>query len=458
MKLSDTRYESLKTADFNYLWHPFTQHQLWFDADPLIIEQGEGVQLIDVQGRRYLDGVSSLWCNVWGHAEPSITRAIQQQASRISHSTLLGLSHVPIIELSERLIRFMPESLRRVFYAESGTTAVEAALRMSLEWWEREGTDASRKKTKFASLVGGYHGDTLGAVGVGFVEDFHRALKPAVREGWRIRPPHYFRFFERYSPTAALEASIASLEQLFAKEAETIAALIFEPFVQGASGMWIQPTEFVSAIAELCRKHDVLLIADEVATGFGKTGKMFAIEHAEIKPDLLVLGKGLSGGYLPLSAVVASDRIFENFLGSPEEQKTFAFGTTFSGNPLAAAAGVANLTLFTEESVFPKLQRKIEHFTAELARRIAPLSHVDEVRQFGLMVGIELTKTPKTRTPYAAAELAGARIVREARRLGVIIRPLGNVMVLMPALAMSEEELSRLVDVTAEAIEAALGS
>jgi len=453
---NSSRCRELREIDFKHLWHPFTQQQDWFAADPLIIERGEGVELIDICGRRYLDGVSSLWCNVHGHGVPELRAALHEQVDALCHSTLLGLSHVPVLELTQRLVPLLPKPLERVFYSDSGSAAVEAAIRMSIEWWQKQGGAASRK-TKLVSLFSGYHGDTLGSVGLGYLPAFHRALSPVVVQSLKVNPPHMLRYERGLCAEDALSQSLAEAEQLLAGQQDEIAAFFIEPIVQGAAGIWVQPLEYLQEIVRLCRKHHVLLIADEVATGFGKTGKMFACEHASVEPDIMVIGKGLSAGYLPISAACASEQIFSGFLGEPEKGKTFFFGQTFSGNPLAAKVAAANLDYFAKNRVLEKLPQRIAHFARELRAKAACLSHVFEVRSFGLMAGIELTKTPGTWIPYALNERAGSRIVAAARNKGAIIRPLGNVMVLMPALAMNEEQLSRLVNIAVQAVAEALG-
>ena len=453
--LSD--YLHCREVDFCHIWHPFTQHKIWFEDDPLIVARAKGVELIDVQGNHYLDGVSSLWCNVHGHGVPEITAALHEQVDQVCHSTLLGLSHVPIIELTERLIKVIPSQLSRIFYSDSGSAAVEAAIRMSVEWWQKQKTPAAKKKTRLMSLNCGYHGDTLGSVGLGYLSEFHQHLSSLVIPSVKIDPPHAYRFYHALKPEDALEASLKQLQKALAQQADSIAAFFLEPMVQGAAGIWVQPPEFGLELERLCRKHDVLLIADEVATGFGKTGKMFALEHSPLKPDILVLGKGLSGGYAPISAAAATEKIFQGFLGDPGSLNTFFFGQTFSGNPLAASAGRASLDLFSSSGIMAKLPSRIAHFSKELAKHLAGLSHVYEVRSCGLMVGIELTKTPGSWEPYQPDERAGLRIVAEARKRGAVIRPLGNVVVLMPALAMEEKDLSRLVEITADSIKEALG-
>jgi adenosylmethionine-8-amino-7-oxononanoate aminotransferase len=450
--------KSLTQIDFDHMWHPFTQAKVWEASLPLIVDSAEGLYLQDVEGKRYLDGVSSLWCNVHGHGVPEIVEAVKRQVDQVCHSTLLGLTHRPIIELAEKLNQHTPDNLTRFFFADSGSTAVEAALRMAIEWWPKSGERRDRAKNRLASLQDAYHGDTLGAVGVGYLEPFHEALGKSICPAFRTPSPHLLRFYDGLSEGDALRESIERLKGLFSNHADELAAFIVEPLVQGAAGIWVHPPEYLKALADQCREHDVLLIVDEVATGFGKTGRMFSFEHAEIEPDLVVLGKGLSGGYFPISVVCATERIYQGFRGDPSELKTFFYGQTFAGNPVGAVASIASLELFEKNDVLAHVQDNTSVLHEALDREIAPLRHVDEIRRFGLMVGIELTAKPGEHAAYPANELAGHRVVLEARKRGLIIRPLGNVVILMPALAMTEPDLSKLVSLTAESIVSALGN
>lgn len=451
-----SEYKRLKELDFEHLWHPFTPSEVWFSEDPVIIEKAEGVELIDVHGRRYLDGVSSLWCNVHGHGRKEIVQAIQVQAARLCHSTLLGLSHRPALEFTEMLLGTFPEELSRVFYSDSGTAAVEAAIRMSIEYWQKQKDPAARKRKKLLSFSEAYHGDTLGAVGVGFSSSYHKALADSIIPAFRFHPPHVYRYFQGFPPEVAEEKSIADLQAILEKHAGDIAALIVEPLMQGAAGMWTHTPEYLRRVVKLCRDQEILIIADEVATGFGKSGEMYASALANVIPDFCVLGKGITGGYLPMSAVVVREEIFARFTGEVKDRKTFFFGQTYGGNPLACAAAIASLTLFLDEQFITGLQKRIDVFGELLNEYILPLSHVDEIRRLGVMTGIELTSVPGTRKPYKPEDLAGQRVVREARTRGVFLRPLGNVLTLVPPLCMKEEDLGRLVRITAKAISAAL--
>jgi adenosylmethionine-8-amino-7-oxononanoate aminotransferase len=447
--------QTLAAWDHRHLWHPFTQMADWLAEEPLVIAAAEGCTLIDTDGRRYLDGVSSLWCNVHGHRHPALDDALRTQLGRVAHSTLLGLANVPSIELARALIEVAPPGLARVFYSDAGATAVEAALRMALQYHQLRG---ATERTRFASLVEGYHGDTLGAVGVGYSEPFHRFVRAAVVPAVRLTPPHVFRWQQGMAAEAALAAALAEAERVLAEHARTLAAVIVEPLVQGAAGMWVHPPAYLRALHALAHRHGALFIADEVATGFGRTGRMFACEHAGITPDLLCVGKGISGGYLPLAATLATEDVFAAFLGPYETFRAFFHGHTYTGNPLACAVGLASLAVFREERTLARLAPMIAHLAERLAADVTPLAHVGDVRQQGLMVGIGLVAERGTRRVHPAAARIGQRVVRAARARGVILRPLGSTIVLMPPLAIGRADLDRLVDVARDAIDEATRS
>jgi adenosylmethionine-8-amino-7-oxononanoate aminotransferase len=427
----------------------------WLAEEPLVIAEAEGCTLIDTRGRRFLDGVSSLWCNVHGHRHRALDRALREQLARVAHSTLLGLANVPSIELARELIEIAPAGLARVFYSDAGATAVEAALRIALQYQQLRGAPA---RTRFASLVEAYHGDTLGAVGVGYSEAFHRFVAGAVVPAVKLTPPHVFRWQHALDAEAALAAALAEAEWTLAAHGPSLAAVIVEPLVQGAAGMWVHPPAYLRALHDLAHRHGALFIADEVATGFGRTGRMFACEDAGITPDLMCLGKGLSGGYLPLAATLATEEVFAAFLGRYEEFRAFFHGHTYTGNPLGCAVARASLALFHEERTLARLAPKIARLRERLASDIASLEHVGDVRQQGFMVGIELVAERGGRVPYPPAARIGQHVVRAARARGVILRPLGNVIVLMPPLAIAPAELERLVDVARDAIAEATGA
>lgn len=422
----------LLALDNRHVWHPFTQMEEWLATEPLVIERAEGNWLIDTEGRRYLDGVSSLWVNVHGHNHPKLNAAIRAQLDKVAHSTLLGLGSVPSIEFAAALAKIAPAGLSRVFYSDSGSTAVEVALKIAFQSQQQRG---EKQRTKFLALKDAYHGDTLGAVSAGGIDLFHQIFKPLLFHVEHIAP----------DPEQLAEI-------LGADHGHQIAGLIVEPLVQGAAGMVLQPPGFLRAARELTKQHGVLLICDEVATGFGRTGTMFACEQEGVAPDLLCLAKGISGGYLPLATTLATEEIYRQFLGPYASQRTFFHGHTYTGNPLACAAAIASLAIFEEERVIDSLAPKIQRLSAGLAAKIAPLPHVLEVRQRGLMIGIELALDPATRTPYPYEQAIGARVCRAARKHGVILRPLGPVVVWMPPLSITPDEIDLLIDATAAAI------
>jgi adenosylmethionine---8-amino-7-oxononanoate aminotransferase len=418
--------------DHRHLWHPFTQMRDWCREEPTVIDRAEGTDLIDTEGRRYIDGVSSLWCSVHGHRHPVIDGAVHAQLDRVAHSTLLGLTHEPAAALAARLVEIAPRGLTRVFYSDSGSTATEVALKMAFQFWQQRGGQHVRR-TSFVSLRDAYHGDTLGAVSVGGIDLFHGAYGPLLFRPHQVDP-----------------GDAEQLERTLALHGEQVAAVVVEPLVQGAAGIRVQPPGYLRRVRELCDRHDVLLVCDEVATGFGRTGTMFACEQERVAPDFLCLGKGLTGGYLPLAATLTTERVHDGFLGEHEDYRTFFHGHTFTGNPLACAAAVASLETFESERTLARLQPKIR-LLRDLLEPVAAMSEVAEVRGRGMMVGIDLGD-------HDPALRLGQRVVAEARARGAIVRPLGDVVVLMPPLAISHADLRRLVRIVAAAIEAAVES
>jgi adenosylmethionine-8-amino-7-oxononanoate aminotransferase len=423
----------LRALDREVLWHPFTQQQGWVTEDAPIIERGEGCTLYDTDGNAYLDGVSSLWCTVHGHRHPTLDAAVRAQLDRVAHTTMLGLSHPPAVELARKLLAVAPKGdreLTRVFYSDNGSTANEIALKMAFQFHKIRGDEA---RTKFVYLDMSYHGDTIGSVSVGGIDLFHTLFRPLLFDGLRTTP-----------------GDPAGLERILAEHGHEVAALIMEPLVQGAAGILLHPDGYLRAVRELCDRYGVLMVCDEVATGFGRTGTMFACEQEGVVPDLMSVAKGLTGGYLPLAATLATERIYQGFLGEFQEFKTFFHGHTYTGNPLACAAAIATLDVFELEGTLEALAPKLELLGELLDEHVAPLPTVAEVRRRGTMVGIELTEFP-------LEARMGHQVTLAARERGAILRPLGDVIVLMPPLAITEDELRRLVTITAEAITVATG-
>ncbi|MGH2768617.1 MAG: adenosylmethionine--8-amino-7-oxononanoate transaminase [Actinomycetota bacterium] len=447
------RRQRLEALDKAHVWHPFTQMRSWLASEPLVIERADGCELIDVDGRRYLDGVSSLWVNVHGHGVPEIDQAVIDQLGRVAHSTLLGLANPPSIELAAELVRLAPPGLTRVFFSEAGASAVEVALKMAFGYSRHKGEVG---KTTFLSLDNAYHGDTLGAVSVGGIDLFHSAYRPLLFPAHRAPSPYCYRCPLQKTYPACGIACLGPLEEILAERHHEICAVVVEPLVQAAGGMITAPPGHLRRLREACDRFGVLLILDEVATGVGRTGTFFASEAEGVSPDILVAGKGLSGGYLPLAVTMTTTAIFEAFLGEYEEFKTFFHGHTYTGNPLACAAALANLKLMRRRRTLAGVRTR-ERVLARALEHLVDHPHVGEIRQRGLMAGIELVADRATKQPYPPGRRIGWRVAERAREEGVIIRPLGDVVVLMPPLAIPLPALKRLAAVTCAAIEQATG-
>ncbi len=440
----------LDRCDLDHLWHPFTQMKEWEHFPRLCIAEARGNHLIDTQGNAYLDGVSSLWANIHGHGREEINSAIRDQLDRMAHSTLLGLSHPSAVLLAERLCRVAPSGLTRAFYSESGSTAVEIALKIAYQYWKNSGAGPEAKNT-FLRLKEGYHGDTLGAVSVGGIDLFHSIYRPMLFPTIAAPSPHCYRCEQGLSPESCGMECAQRVEDILKERHEEIAAMVMEPCVQGAAGILVAPEGYLRRVRESCRKYDVLFIADEVATGFGRTGSLFACQREGVTPDLLTLGKGITGGYLPLAATLATESVFKAFYGDYEELKTFFHGHTYTGNPLSCSAALASLSLFEQDRVIETLPPKIDELSRHLAR-LADHPHVGQVRQCGLMVGIELVEDKASKAPFPAPVRLGHKVALGCRDHGVIIRNLGDVLVLMPPLSIRAEEITTLFN----AVEASL--
>jgi adenosylmethionine-8-amino-7-oxononanoate aminotransferase len=367
---------------------------------------------------------------------------------------MLGLSNAPSIELARELISIAPAGLSRVFYSDSGAEAVEVAVRMAAQYWQLTGHP---RRKLFLSLAEAYHGDTVGSVSLGYSDPFHRYIRSMLFPVLKADPPHAYRFYRGMSADEADERALQAARELIERNREELAALVIEPLMQGAAGMWAHSARFLRGIAELAQSAGALVIFDEVATGFGRTGKMFASEHAGVVPDLLCLGKGITGGYLPLAATLASEAIFSAFLGEPQEFRAFFYGHTYTGNPLAAAVATANLRIFRDERVVERTQPLSDRMKRGLADRFAAHPHVADIRQWGMMAGVELMDDPSARRAYPYERLTGAKVARAARKGGILIRPLGDVMVFVPPLSITAAEIDLLLDATLEAIDEVVG-
>lgn len=442
-------YEELAQKNKEYVWHPFTQMKDYLEDDPVIIERGEGRKLYDVNGKGYWDGVSSIWLNVHGHHVQELDDAIREQLNKIAHSTLLGIANVPSILLAEKIIEIVPNGLKKVFYSDSGATSVEIAIKMAFQYWQHKG---KAKKKKFITMKEAYHGDTIGAVSVGAIDMFHQVYSTLLFDTLKVPYPYTYRSPYGEDGQMIVKKHLEEMEDLLRGNHEEVAAVIVEPLVQGASGIITMPDGYLKGLRELCTAYNVLLITDEVATGFGRTGKMFACEHEGITPDILTAGKGLTGGYLPVAITVTTDEVYRAFLGDYEEQKTFFHGHSYTGNPLGCAVALANLKLFETTNLIEAVSHKSEY----IAKRLEVLygfKHVGDIRQRGFMIGIELVQNKETKEAYSWQERVGVKVCKRARDLGMILRPLGNVVVFMPPLASTIEELDDMIVILQQAIQ-----
>jgi adenosylmethionine---8-amino-7-oxononanoate aminotransferase len=468
--------DALRQWDRTIVWHAFTQMA---EYDPFVIERAEGCELIDIDGRRYIDAASSLWCNIHGHRHPKIDAAVREQLDKVAHVTNLGCSNPTTIRLAKRLVDLAPPGLNHVFFSDDGATSIEVAVKMALQYWrQKKGTvpicakhpegrsgkwglspfsqdnDARPNKSCYVALGQAYHGDTLGCVSVGGIEQFHAAFRPLLFETLRVPAPDTYRTPPGVSREELCHHHLQKLEAVLAEHHQKIAALVIEPLVQAAAGMIMHPKGYLRGVRELTQKYDVLMIADEVAVGFGRTGRMFACEHEGVSPDLFCIAKGMTGGYLPVAATLATDEIWQAFLGTHAEHKTFYHGHTYGGNPLGAAAALATLDVFAEERTLEALPAKMARLDEHLAR-IALLPHVGDVRRCGMIAAVELVQDVETKEPYPSSQRRGAKVCDHALTEGVWIRPLGDVIVLMPPLAISLEQLDRIAQAVEHGIVAA---
>jgi adenosylmethionine-8-amino-7-oxononanoate aminotransferase len=435
--------EQLRTLDKRHVWHPFTQMRDWERDEQIVIEKGEGCWLIDTDGKRYLDGVASMWTNVHGHCRPELNEALRAQAERLEHSTLLGLASEQSILLAAGLAEITPPGLDRFFYSDNGSTAMEVAVKMAYQYQVHLGRPG---RSRFITFRNAYHGDTLGAVSVGGIDIYHATFKPLMFDTIQAPAPYCYRCELGCADNSACGMKcLHALESLMIEHASSCAGLVIEPLLQGAGGMIVQPPGFLGRVRELCDRYDLLMIADEVATGFGRTGKMFACQHEDVVPDIMAISKGIAAGYLPLAATVATEEVYAAFLGEYSELKTFFHGHTFTGNPLACAVAIKSLELFESDNLLAELQPKILRLSQRLDGFKA-FEHVGDVRHCGMAAGIELVEDKALRRAYPWEKKLGVRVCLEARKHGIFSRPLGNTVVVYPPLVISNDELEFLLD------------
>jgi adenosylmethionine-8-amino-7-oxononanoate aminotransferase len=445
------RNSALIRRDLATIWHPCTQmkdHE-WLPMIP--IRRGSGAWIEDFDGNRYLDAISSWWVNLFGHSNPRINAALRTQLERLEHVIFAGFTHEPAIELAEALLKIAPTGLTRCFFADNGSAAVEVALKMSFHYWRNVGRPA---KKRFVTLAGSYHGETLGALAVGNVELYREIYRPLLMEVFTVPSPDAFDRERGDSPEAHARHRFAALERLLEERGSEIAAVIVEPLVQCAAGMRMYHPEYLKLLRDACDRHEVHLIADEIAVGFGRTGTMFACEQAAIRPDLMCLSKGLTGGYLPLSAVLATEALYRAFYDEYTRLNAFLHSHSYTGNPLACAAALASLRIFDEDDVLRRNLPLAEHL-GQRARTLEELDHVAEVRQCGMIVAAEMVRDKDSRAPYDWRERRGLNVYRHALQQGVLLRPIGNVIYFMPPYIVTTSDIDRMVEVARSSIEAA---
>ena len=452
----------LRQLDNAHVWHPFTAMSTYRDECAPIIVEADGFHLTDAEGRRYLDGHSSLWCNIHGHRVPAIDAAIRNQLDRVAHSTLLGLANEPSIELAAELVRRTPAGLNKVFYSDCGAAGVEVAMKIAYQY-HRQKPGGPEERDLFVCLDHAYHGDTVGTISLGGIDRFHSLFGSLMFPALRVPSPgRRQETGVRSQESEFSDRAVAELEQTLAENADRIAGFVIEPVVQAAAGILVHPPGYLKRVRELTKQYGIPLIADEIAVGFGRTGTLFACEQENVSPDILILSKGLTGGYLPLAATLVTDEIYDAFLGDPWLGRTFYHGHTYTGNPLACAAALASLRLIDDNDVVGNARRIEAVMRRELASLTEPggsrlprgvvNAHVGEVRQKGVMVGIELVQDRETMTPFPPEQRIGHQVTLACRREGVILRNIGDVIVLMPAPAMPEELVVELCHVVREAI------
>ncbi len=438
--------------DLKYVWHPDTQQKQYEGSDfkPVLIERGEGIYVFDSENNRYIDGVASWWVNTLGHSHPRLNKILSEQASKIEHILLADFTHKPAIELAERLVKLAKMPYSKVFYSDDGSTAVEVALKMAYQYWYQNGKP---EKKYFVSMTDSYHGDTLGSVAVGGIDIYKKIFNPLVFETLKVPAPYCYRCPKQCSHQKCGIECLDDVESLFKNRHEEIAAMIVEPLVQGAAGMRVYPAEYFSRLGLLCKKYDVLLIDDEVAMAFGRTGKYFAFEHTDIRPDIFCVAKGITAGYVPLAATITTDKIYNAFYDDFSTLKTFYHGHSFTGNPIACAVANETLKIMEEEKIIENLEVKVEFLRSELSK-FAGLKHVGDIRHIGMIGAVELVKDKNLKTPYSFEERIGHKVFKEAMKRGAILRPIGNVIYFLPPLVISESQIRELTDIAYESIKA----
>lgn len=439
---------NLEDKDLKYIWHPCSQMKDYEELPPIVIEKGKGIYLYDIHGKKYMDCISSWWTNLFGHSNERINGAIKEQIEEIEHVIFANFSNKSAIELSEKLVKITPERLKKVYFSDNGSSAVEIALKMSFQYHQQKGNN---KKVRFAAITDAYHGETLGALSVGDLDLYSRIYKPLLLDTLRVEGPECYRCkFNKCRENCSAEC-FDSMEKAIKEHKDELCAIIIEPMVQGAAGMKMYSPIYLKKLRKACDENNIHIIADEIAVGFGRTGKMFACEHAGISPDLMCLSKGISSGYMPMSVVMTSDEIYNAFLGEYKELKTFIHSHTYAGNAMACAIACENLNIFNEENILEKNISKgklIRDLTIEKMRN---LPNVGDIRSLGMITAIELVKNKETKETFPWQDRVGYQIYKIALDKGLLLRPIGNVLYFLPYI-ITDEEVEEMVDLAYESI------
>lgn len=442
---------TLEEKDLKYIWHPCSQMKDYEELPPIIIERGQGIYLYDKQGKEYMDIVSSWWCNLFGHCNPKINSGIKSQLDKLEHVIFANFSHEPAIQLCEELSKIVPKGLTKFNFSDNGSASVECALKMAFQYQYQTGKP---QKKKFMCLTEGYHGETIGALSVGSMDLYAKIYKPMLMDTIHIEAPDCYRCAYGRTRDCCNVECFQQAEKAFEKHGDQCCGVIVEPLLQGSAGMRIYPPIYLKKLRKLCHQYEVLLIVDEIATGFGRTGKMFACDHAGISPDIMCVSKGLTGGYMPMAITITTEEIYQAFYGSYGEGKAFMHSHTYSGNPLGCSAALAVQKIFREDNILEKAQIRAAYLTEKLTKALGQHPFVGEIRSIGLINAIELVKDKKTKVGFNSDLRVGYEIYKEALNNGLILRPLGNVLYFNPPLNITEEEIDKAVGRCVKSIDA----
>lgn len=440
---------NLTEKDLKYIWHPCSQMKDYEELKPIVIDHGKGVYLYDKDGKSYLDIVSSWWCNLLGHCNPKINEGIKQQLDQLEHVIFANFTHEPAIQLCEELAGILPGGLCKFNFSDNGSAAVECALKMAFQYQYQTGHP---KKTRFMCLSDGYHGETIGALSVGSMDLYAKIYQPMLMDTIRIQAPDCYRCPLGKSRDHCDGECICHAQEAFEKFADETCAIIVEPLLQGSAGMRIYPAVYLKKLRALCNKYQVLLIADEIATGFGRTGRMFAFDHAGVSPDIMCISKGLTGGYMPMAITVTTDQIYDAFYADYSEGKAFMHSHTYSGNPLGCSAALAVQKILREDHILEHAAKMAVYLNEKLEEALLDHPNIGEIRHLGLINACELTPDKKTKADYPSELRMGYQIYKKALKKGLILRPLGNVIYFNPPLIITEEEINKAVDMCRDAV------